>query len=148
MGTMASQITSLTIVYSTVYSVADQRKHKSSASLAFVRGIPRRPVNSPHKWPTTRKMFPFNDVIMFSKKHNETQQTTNLVHICEICFCSIYPVIDMSINFLKYNFTAVSNNVCYAESFTKLNTELFEQRSLKLVLWTWFWTCRKVISRY
>ena len=64
MGTIASQITSLTIVYSTVYSDADQRKHQSSASLAFVRGIHRRPVNSPHKWPVTRKMFPFDDVIM------------------------------------------------------------------------------------
>ena len=65
MGTMASQITSLTIVYSTVYSGADQRKHQSSASLAFVRGIHRGPVNSPHKWPVTRKMFPlFDDVIM------------------------------------------------------------------------------------
>ena len=48
MGAMASQITSLTIVYSTVYSGADQRKHQSSASLAFVRGIHRGPVNSPH----------------------------------------------------------------------------------------------------
>ena len=64
MGAMASQITSLTIVYSTVYSGADQRKHQSSASLAFVRGIHRWPVNSPHKWPVTRKMFPFDDVIM------------------------------------------------------------------------------------
>ena len=64
MGTIASQITSLTIVYSTVYSDADQRKHQSSASLAFVWGIHRRPVNSPHKWPVTRKMFPFDDVIM------------------------------------------------------------------------------------
>ena len=44
------------IVYSTVYSDADQRKHQSSASLAFVRGIHRGPVNSPHKWPVTRKM--------------------------------------------------------------------------------------------
>ena len=44
MGAMASQITSLTIVYWTVYSEADQRKHQSSASLAFVRGI--------HRWPT------------------------------------------------------------------------------------------------
>ena len=41
MDTVASQITSLTIVYSTVYSDADQRKHQSSASLAFVRGIHR-----------------------------------------------------------------------------------------------------------
>ena len=63
-GAVASQITSLTIVYSTVYSDADQRKHQSSASLASVRGIHRRPVNSPHKWPVTRKMFPFDDVIM------------------------------------------------------------------------------------
>ena len=62
--TIASQITSLTIVYSTVYSDADQRKHQSSASLAFVRGIHRWPVNSPQKWPVTRKMFPFDDVIM------------------------------------------------------------------------------------
>ena len=64
MGTMTSQITSLTIVYSTVYSGADQRKYQSSASLAFVRRIHRSQVNSPHKWPVTRKMFPFDDVIM------------------------------------------------------------------------------------
>ena len=49
MGTMASQITSLAIVYSTVYSGANQRKHQSPASLAFVRGIHRWPVNSLHK---------------------------------------------------------------------------------------------------
>ena len=64
MNTVPSQITSLTSVYSTVYSDADQRKHQSSASLAFVREIHRRPVNSPHKWPVTRKIFPFDDVIM------------------------------------------------------------------------------------
>ena len=64
MGSIPSQITSLTIVNSTVYSGADQRKHKSSASLVFVRGIRRIPVNSPHKWPVTLKMFPFDDVIM------------------------------------------------------------------------------------
>ena len=66
MGAIASQITSLTIVYSTVYSDADQRKHQSSASLAFVWGIHRGPVNSPHKWPVTRKMFPYDEVIMHS----------------------------------------------------------------------------------
>ena len=64
MGAMAYQITSLTIVYSTVYSDADQRKHQSSASMAFVWGIHRGPVNSPHKWPVTRKMFAFDDVII------------------------------------------------------------------------------------
>ena len=64
MGAIASQITSLRIVYSTVYSGADQSKHQSSASLAFVWGIHRGPVNSPHKWPVTRNIFPFDDVIM------------------------------------------------------------------------------------
>ena len=42
----------------------DQRKHQSSASLAFVREIHRWPVNSPHKGPVAQKMFPFDDVIM------------------------------------------------------------------------------------
>ena len=64
MGTMASQITSLTIVYSTIYSDADQTNQQSSASLAFVQGIHRGPVNSPHKWPVSHKMFPFDDIIM------------------------------------------------------------------------------------
>ena len=49
--------TSLTIVYSAVYSGADQIKHQVYASLAFVWGIPRGPMNSPHKWPVTRKCF-------------------------------------------------------------------------------------------
>ena len=64
MTMLASQITSLTVVYSIVYSDVNQRKHQSSASLAFVREIHRGPVNFPHKWPVTRKMFPFDDVIM------------------------------------------------------------------------------------
>ena len=49
---------------STVYSGADQRKLQSSSSLAFVRGNHRWPVNSPHKWPVTREIFPFDYVIM------------------------------------------------------------------------------------
>ena len=68
MGAMPSKITSFTIVYSAVNSGADQRKHQSSASLAFVRGIHRRPVNSPHKGPVTRKMFPFDDVVMYTDR--------------------------------------------------------------------------------
>ena len=61
MGTIASQIISLTIVFWTVYLDTDQRTRQSSASLAFVRGIHRR-----HKWPLTRKMCPFDDVVMKS----------------------------------------------------------------------------------
>ena len=65
MVAMASQITSLTIVYSTVYSGTDQRKHQRSASLAFVWWIHRGLMKSPHtEWPVTRKMFPFDDVII------------------------------------------------------------------------------------
>ena len=64
MSVMASQITSLTISFSTVYSGADQRKYQSSTSLTFVQGIHRWPANSPHKGPATRGMFPFDDVIM------------------------------------------------------------------------------------
>ena len=64
MGAMASQITSIAVVYSIVYS-ADQRKHQSSTQPAFVWGIHRWPVNSPHKGPVTRKMFLFGDVFMY-----------------------------------------------------------------------------------
>ena len=65
MYAMASQITSPKVVYSFIQG-ADQRKHQSSASLAFVRGIHRSPVNSPHKGPVAQKMFPFDDVIMMN----------------------------------------------------------------------------------
>ena len=64
MSAMVSQITGVSTVYSTVFSRADQRRHQSSVSLAFVKGIHRWPSNSPHNGPVTRKMFPFDDVIM------------------------------------------------------------------------------------
>ena len=76
MSGMASQITSLTIVYSGVYSGVYQRKHQSSASLAFVRGIHRWPMNSPHKGPVTRKVFSFDDGIM--------AKLARLCHECHI----------------------------------------------------------------
>ena len=89
MGATASQITSLLIVYSTVYSGADQRKHQNSASLDFERGIHRWPVNSPHKGPVTRKIFPFNDVIMNAPgifmRHLPMQINSWPSVIC--CFC-------------------------------------------------------------
>ena len=64
MGAMASQISGVSIVYLNICSGADQIKHQSSASPAFVNGIHRWSVNSPHKGPVTRKMLPFDDVIM------------------------------------------------------------------------------------
>ena len=116
MGTIASQITSLTIVYSIVYSDADQIKHQSSASLAFVRGIHRGPVNSPHKWPVTRKMFQFDDVIMWNYahgscfvvfrrgKHNEAETTFSYafswMKICKSRLrfhWSLFPMVQLTI---------------------------------------------------
>ena len=73
MDCIASQITSLPVVCSIVYSGVNQRKPQSSASLAFVREIHREPVNFPHKWPVTRKMFPFDDVIMFRAHLKESR---------------------------------------------------------------------------
>ena len=88
MGAIASQITSLTIVYSTVYSDPDQRKHQSSASLAFVWGIHRGPVNSPHKWPVTRKMFPFDDVITYPGTGGFHLQRASKVVLWNFLCCS------------------------------------------------------------
>ena len=64
MGVIESQITSLTIGNSIVYSGADQRKYKSPVSLARVRGIHRWWVNFLQELPVTQKMFPFDDVNM------------------------------------------------------------------------------------
>ena len=64
MSTIASKTIGVLIVYSTVCSGADQRKHQSSASLALVRGLHRWPVKSPPKGPVTRKIFPFDEIIM------------------------------------------------------------------------------------
>ena len=80
MGAMASQITGVSIVYPSVYSDADHRKHQSSASLTFVRGIHRWPVNSPHKGPVTRNMFPFDDVIMSNLAWADNETTTKQTH--------------------------------------------------------------------
>ena len=60
------QVIGVLIVCSIVRSDADQRKYKNSAPLVFVRRIHRWPVDSPHKGPVTRKMFPFDDVIIES----------------------------------------------------------------------------------
>ena len=87
MDTMGVQITSLTVVYSNVYSGTDQRKHQSSASLAFVRGIHRWPVNSLHKGLVTWKMFPFDDVLMLK---NQTRNPNTYRAFKCVILC-IYP---------------------------------------------------------
>ena len=82
MSAMASQITSLTIVYSSVYLGADQRKHQSFASLGFARGIHRWSVISQHKGPVMREMFPFDDVIM--DNDNIDYITDTNYHSCKV----------------------------------------------------------------
>ena len=101
MGSRASHITTLTIVYSSVYSGADQRKHQCSATLAFLREIHRWPVNSPHKGPVTRKMFPFDDVIMgslcFSSRHTVQGHIVTKMTNWKTCFplCQTYKPINI-----------------------------------------------------
>ena len=68
MTAIASQITGVSIVWSIVCSGVGQRKHESSVSLTFVKGIHRWPVGSSHKGPVTRKMFSFDDVIMYCEQ--------------------------------------------------------------------------------
>ena len=60
---------------------ADQIKHQSSASLASLRGIHRWPVNSPHKWPVTRKMFPFDAVIMIAEIDESLIYVQSMVYL-------------------------------------------------------------------
>ena len=80
MSAMASQIPP-PIAYSTVYSRRRSKKHQSSASLAFVRGIHRWPVNSSQKGTVTRKMFPFDVVIMDSHRYPQTRPTVADPHL-------------------------------------------------------------------
>ena len=96
MRAVAPQITSVFIAYSTVCSGVDQRKHQSSASPTFVRGIHWWPVNSPHKGPVTQKMFPFDDVIMITDLINAvieelvgTWGNEWMKSICNVCMCLI-----------------------------------------------------------
>ena len=99
MGTMASQTTSLTIFCTTVYSGVDQRKHKSSALLASVRGIHRSPVNSLHKGPVTQKMVPFDDVIISCPEHSI--DTTWRILSCNIQYDGISQAFYMSLGKLQ-----------------------------------------------
>ena len=79
MGAMASKITIPTIAYSAVYQA--QIKENIKASLAFVRAIHRWPMNSPHKWPVTRKMFPFDHIIRCTQHPINTPQTLRCYYV-------------------------------------------------------------------
>ena len=112
MSTIASQITSLTFVYATVYSDVDQRKHQSSASLAFVRGIHREPVNTPRKGPVTQKMLPFGDVIMIV---SNTEYNATLVRLIENVTGGLNSH-NWLMSLIRRNASSVGNNIHFLES--------------------------------
>ena len=87
MDAIASQITSLTIVFSTFYSDADQRKHQSSVSVTgLCAGNSPGTGDSPHKWPVTRKMFPFDDIIMMTRHiYRRFDDFSSLTAPCRSC---------------------------------------------------------------
>ena len=94
MSAMASKVTSISIVYPTVCSRADQRKHQRYASLAFVRGIHWWPVNTLHKGPVMWKMFLFDDVIMrkiYCLQYLWTEISLIWVQQCAIYYTYLYP---------------------------------------------------------
>ena len=92
---MASQITSLTIVYSTVYSRRRSKNHQSSASLAFVRGIHRWPVNSPHR---TKGQWrgKFDDVIMcsMSQRCSSLHLSTSFMYLSLLFLTTNFAITD------------------------------------------------------
>ena len=90
MSSIASQITSPRIVFWTVYLDTDQRKHQSSASLAFVQGIHRKPVNSPHKWPSNAE-----NVSIWWRHHGPRhgvllQQENTLAHTLQVATRAVH----------------------------------------------------------
>ena len=103
MSVMASQITGITIVYTTVCSDANQRRHRSSASLAFVRGIHQWPVNSPHKGPAMRKRF---HVIASSwsclSNHKNTFSSSNLYRHVDVTRDS-NPLLRKYLTYIKFD---------------------------------------------
>ena len=150
--TMASQFVSVSIICSPVCSDADQRQHQSSASLAFVRGIHRGPVNSPHKWPVTRKMFPFDDVIMVSmswRHHVSLLWSVSPTYLTTLySFCTLSSAADWRLRKRPQNFRSLylsrCNNLpplsccCRCSSYSRSWCSLRHSHSCQFTLsWAW-----------
>ena len=137
MGVIASQITSFTIVYSTVYSDADQRKHQSSASLAFVRGIHRGPVNSPHKWPVTRKCFHLMTsscrILLVGTIRYLASDLASLQYICWFHQINTASIIT---KYISMNLIYQRANIYFQNSFNQLKDVM-----LQLTYWTKWTNC-------
>ena len=134
---MASQITSITIVYSTVvYSGADKRKHQSPASFAFVWGIDRWPVNSPHKGPVTRKIFLFDDVIM----------QCDMMMQQRLVFCDGWSLVDITGNIanVRVLFLVFRTYICIVSCFyTTMTVPIFSICVFRYIfkIHTQLWSC-------
>ena len=136
-----------TIVYSTVYSDADQREHQSLASLAFVRGSHRRPVNSLHKWPVTQKMFPFDDVIMqivLSTGNSNFLEITpsRCVHPTQV---AIMPMRSEGVRFwILWYYLCLVFPQAHAQTFYQ-----FRFNFSKVVFFSWvLWKIRRIVGYY
>ena len=131
MSTIASQITGVSSVYLAVYSGADQRRHQRSTSLAFVRGIHRWPVNSPHKCPVTRKMFPFDDVIM----NNDTLRIQLSISETRFIF-STYIHVAISSVLLYTNIHVAISSAFFNSSFALVfYMQIMLQQSYRSYVW-------------
>ena len=109
MSAMTSQITGFTIVSPTVCSGADQRKHQSSTSLAFKRGIYLWLVNSQHNGPVTRKMFPLDEVIVWRNFGRLDNSMWPIDPIWHRVFWSVTHC-DLSIQWLHHGIDALCSN--------------------------------------
>ena len=130
------------------FILAQIKKHQSSASLTFVSGIHRWSVNSPHKWPVTRKIFPFDDVIMIT----QTQPPRYLVWDIVKQYCErTYHVHSSNLLASSYRYTStekmpVSNRIICRISHSDIyvicnmssTTPIFNNRgNLRLDKWNW-----------
>ena len=144
---MASQITSLTILYPIAYSGADQRKHQSSALIAFVQGIHRWPLNTPHKGPVTWKIFPFDDVII-ATLHRNTNHVHNVWGILPQMFIHIAKTLgSISVRHRSNTFASDRYQMCMTTIHLHKQSEdaLQKNRSMQQVL-VWLYQIKRSIS--
>ena len=107
------------------------------ASLAFVRGIHRPPVNFPHKAPVTRKIFPFGDVIMEMCRNRHSQfrfHSAPLSYDREYVFCRYCDSLIIHVHPVY---------ICKISSNERLCNNFWNSKSLKL---DFVWDIRKRLS--
>ena len=133
MSAMASQITGVFSVYSTVCPGANQGKHQSSASLAFVRGMHQGTVDSRYKRAVTRKMFPFDNAIIYCQDNltsSSSAQCQTLLPVDNIAYC----------RYCEINPTEVTNSSNEINNFC----EWYMFKCVSLGVYIYVWTCTNI----